>query len=144
MIKQEVKKFNQHGFHVGGKIVHQRYVIRATMAPDRPPRKLTVPETLEKEGVSSINLVFSMLLYLNHILDPLIGASETRGHGTIVMLISLGTRRNDWRCVLFWVVYGWDCLFLMILRPKSLRQKLKVILGCALCEYSCHHDVIRS
>lgn len=36
------------------------------------PRKLTVPETLEEEGISSIkSCKFGCVIYLNHILDPL-------------------------------------------------------------------------
>lgn len=35
------------------------------------PRKLTVPETLQEEGMSSIrSCLFGCIIYLNHILDP--------------------------------------------------------------------------
>jgi hypothetical protein len=43
------------------------------------PRKLTVPETLEEEGISSIrSCMQGCVIYVNHILDPF-GSNHERG-----------------------------------------------------------------
>jgi len=115
------------------------------------PRKLTVPETLEEEGVSSIrSCVFGCVIYLNHILDPLNREPPKpevmEAISNIVDIAKETPEGYGLEMVLYFGLFmAGIAIFNDFETEELLRQKLKADTKvCIYVSTLSHHDAIRS